>query len=113
RSVFGVSKRVWSRSKSTARTRGTSLLRAIGDEALFEVVGGDAHGDAVADDHADTEPPHLAVELRQNLMALAAVHLVMPTRENFRHRTLQFDQIFFTHLPAILALFRPGACGRS
>ena len=41
------------------------------------------------------------------LVALAAVHLVMPTCEYFRHGALQFDQIFFTHLLRILALF-PG-----
>src|SRR5438128_1889492 len=73
---------------------GCRLLRAVRDEAALEVVGGDAHRHAVARDHADPILAHLAVESGQNLVVLAALHLVVATGEDFRHHALQLDQIF-------------------
>src|SRR6185436_10653892 len=60
------------------RVRRDRLLRAIGDEAALEVVGGDADGDAVAGDDADPVLAHLAVEAGEDLVVLTAFDLVVP-----------------------------------
>src|SRR5688572_28707702 len=99
RSARSVSKIVWSRSKRTARIedRGERLLRAIRDESALQVVGGDAHRDAVAGDDADAVLAHLPVQAGQHLVVLTALHLVVAAGQHFRDDALQLDQIFLAH----------------
>jgi hypothetical protein len=74
--------------KDGASRRQGGLLCAVRDQAALQVVGGDAYGHAVAGDHADAILPHLPVQPGEDLVVLAAFHLVVAAGQYFNDDTL-------------------------
>src|SRR5579862_4862222 len=77
------------------------LLRAVRDETALQVVGRDPHRDPVPPDHSDPELPHLPVQAGEDLVVLAALHLVVPPGQHFSHNTLKLNEIVLAHPPSI------------
>jgi hypothetical protein len=51
---------------------------AEGDDAADRIVGGNADGHAIARDDFDAEAAHAAAQLREDLVALIALHAIKP-----------------------------------
>ena len=66
---------------------------AEGDDAANGIVRGDPDGDAIPGNHLDPEAAHAAAQLRENLMALVALHTVKPAAVNRHDSALHINQI--------------------
>src|ERR1700730_5120134 len=75
----------------------TISLEAIGDATFAEVVGRHFHQHFVAGEHADTVLAHAAGGVGDDLVLVLKLDAEGGIRQQFRHHTGKFQQLFFRH----------------
>src|SRR5690606_19026699 len=74
-----------------------TLLHAVGDATLGEVVGRHLDLDPVAGQDADVVLAHPPGEVRDDLVAVLQLHPEHRVRERFGDRAFEFDDVVFRH----------------
>src|SRR5436190_16787891 len=67
---------------------------AVDDARAVEVVGRDLHAHAVARQDPDAEPPHLAGDVTEHLVAVVELHAEHRVRERLDDLPLELDLLF-------------------
>src|SRR5580693_7162683 len=76
---------------------GTLSLEAISDATLGQVVGRHLYQHFVAGEHADTVLAHAARGVGDDLVLVLELDAEGGIRQQFRHHTGKFQQLFFRH----------------
>jgi hypothetical protein len=74
-------------------TQGIQSASAERDDAPDRIVGRHTHGHTVSGNDFDSEAAHTAAQLRENFVALVALHAVQPAAVNGDDRPLHINQI--------------------
>src|SRR5690349_19100839 len=80
----------------------TLLLVSIDDTAAVEVVRGDLDADLVAGQHADAEAPHLAGEMREQLVIVLELHAEQQVRRGLGDLAVDFELLLYRHRTLLL-----------
>src|ERR1700719_1093609 len=75
----------------------TISLEAVGDATFGEVVGRHFHQHLVAGKHTDTVLAHAASGVGDDLVLVLELDAEGGIRQQFRHHTGKFQQLFFRH----------------
>jgi NAD dependent epimerase/dehydratase family len=74
----------------------------VDDPAAVEVVGRDLDADLVAGQHADAEPPHLAGEVREQLMVVLELHAEQQVRQGLGDLAVDLELLLYRHRRLLL-----------
>ena len=78
-----------------------SLLVAIDDATAGEVIRRELYDDTIIGEDADVVHPHLAADVRQDLVAVVQLHAKHCIRQRLHDRALKLDRsVFFAHAVA-------------